>query len=87
MAEQRDAFSDQKPDERSDAQRTTATDAGADQVQSQLDKEQQQGFRGTEVDQTPNENYTVGGVTSGAPTPETDAEQKRKATEKDGGNA
>jgi hypothetical protein len=60
---------------------TSAGDAGAGQVQSQLDKEQAQGFRGTEVDQTPNENYSVSGVTSGAPTPETDAEQKRKATQ------
>lgn len=34
--------------------------------------EEEQGFRGTEVDPTPNENYTVAGVTSGAPTPETD---------------
>lgn len=35
-------------------------------------QEQAQGFRGIEVDPTPNENYTVAGVTSGAPTPETD---------------
>jgi hypothetical protein len=36
------------------------------------DKEAEQGFRGVETDPTPNENYTVAGVTSGAPTPETD---------------
>jgi hypothetical protein len=42
-------------------------------VEERLDQEQKQGFRGIEVDPTPNENYTVAGVTSGAPTPETDA--------------
>lgn len=46
-----------------------------------IDRETEQGFRGVEVDSTPNENYTLAGVTSGAPTPETDeaqAEQVRK---------
>jgi hypothetical protein len=46
-------------------------------------REHEQGFRGTEVDPTPNENYTVQGVTSGAPTPETDvdhAAEVRKQT-------
>lgn len=42
-------------------------------IKEKLDQEQAQGFRGTEVDPTPNENYTVAGVTSGAATPETDA--------------
>lgn len=46
----------------------------AGQVQAAVDVETEQGFRGVEVDPTPNENYTVAGVTSGAPTPETDAE-------------
>lgn len=57
-----------------------ATDAKAsstDSVQAKVDQEQAQGFRGTEVDSTPNENYTVAGVTSGAPTPETDADLAR----------
>lgn len=56
-----------------------ATDAAAKQVQEQADKETDQGFRGTKVDPTPNENYTVEGVTSGKPTPETDAKQAEKA--------
>ena len=46
-----------------------------------IDRENAQGFRGVEVDSTPNENYTLQGVTSGAPTPETDegqAEQVRR---------
>lgn len=44
----------------------------AAQVQEQVDIETDQGFRGVEVDPTPNENYTVAGVTAGKPTPETD---------------
>jgi hypothetical protein len=57
-------------------------DQAAEQVQAATDKETEQGFRGIEVDPTPNENYTVAGVTSGKPTPETDdaaAEEARKA--------
>jgi hypothetical protein len=53
-------------------------------VQKQSDAETDQGFAGTAVDPTPRENYTVGGVTSGAPTPETDegaAEAARKAVQ------
>lgn len=42
-------------------------------IEERVNQEQSQGFRGIEVDPTPNENYTVAGVTSGAPTPETDA--------------
>ena len=49
------------------------------QVQEAVDKETEQGFRGTEVDPTPNENYTVEGVTAGKPTPETDPKQAEKA--------
>lgn len=52
---------------------------GAAEVQHAMDKATEQGFIGVEVDQTPNDAYTVAGVTSGAPTPETDEEQARKA--------
>lgn len=45
------------------------TDAANQRVQEQVDKETEQGFRGVEVDPTPNENYTVSGVTSGKPVP------------------
>lgn len=54
----------------------------SEQVQETVDAEQERGFRGVDVDPTPNEAYTVQGVTSGAPTPETDddaAEEARKA--------
>lgn len=57
----------------SSAKKGSSTSAGA-LVQAKIDKENAQGFRGVEVDPTPNENYTVAGVTKGAPTPETDHE-------------
>ena len=53
---------------------TSSKDAPA----SSIAKETAQGFRGVEVDPTPNENYTVAGVTSGAPTPETAAESAQE---------
>lgn len=36
------------------------------------------GYFGVQVDPTPNENYTVAGVISGKPTPETDPEHAAK---------
>lgn len=38
-----------------------------------------QGYIGVQVDPTPNDNYTIDGVTSGAATPETDADAKAAA--------
>lgn len=52
--------------------RTTDGDAGQREAQQLADQATEQGFVGRKVDETPNENYTVAGVTSGAPTPETD---------------
>ncbi len=40
-------------------------------VTSAIEAETRQGFRGDAVDPTPNEHYTVAGVTQGLPTPET----------------
>lgn len=63
----------------SDAKATQSMDS----IQERFNKEQSQGFRGTEVDPTPNENYTVAGVVKGAATPETDvnsAKEVRDAT-------
>lgn len=54
-------------------------DAGQAEVQKMMDKETEQGFVGTEVDQTPNENYTFAGQAKGLPTPETDPATKAKA--------
>lgn len=57
-------------------------DTSTAEVQKRMDEDQARGFRGVEVDPTDNEAYTVKGVTSGMPTPETDegaAEAARKA--------
>lgn len=56
----------------------TAESLGAGEVQEKMDEEQEKGYRGTKGDPTPNENYTVAGVTQNAPTPETDPEQAMK---------
>lgn len=42
-----------------------------DLLQERANAELAQGFAGVRVDKTPNENYTVAGVTAGKPTPET----------------
>jgi hypothetical protein len=57
-------------------------DQAVEEVQATVDAENEQGFIGQQVDPTDRGNYTVGGVTSGAPTPETDegaAEEARKS--------
>lgn len=59
-----------------------ADDAGEAQMQAQFDKEAEQGYRGYHVDPTPNSAYTVAGVTSGEPTPETDDEAFAKTLER-----
>lgn len=46
-------------------------DAGQAEVQSAFDEAADKGYFGTTPDDTPNENYTLSGVTSGKPTPET----------------
>ena len=70
------ADTNEKPQKASSA---TTKDAGIRELQQQFDKETAQGFAGVEVDPTPNENYTLKGVASGAPTPETDAEARKTA--------
>jgi hypothetical protein len=60
-------------------------DQAAEEVQKTVDAENEQGFIGQQVDPTDRANYTVGGVTSEAPTPETDegaAEEARKSVAK-----
>ena len=47
-------------------------EAGNKQVQEAVNDETEKGYRGFVPDPTPNENYTVAGVTAGLPTPETD---------------
>lgn len=69
-----------------DSKTTTSKtdDLGADEVQDKVDAENEQGFRGAKVDPTPDENYTIEGVTSGKPTPETDEKAAAKARESAG---
>lgn len=75
------------PENSPEGQKAKADAEKADQQvasgpQEIIDRETEQGFRGVEVDPTPNENYTLQGVTSGKPTPETDddaAEAARRA--------
>lgn len=50
----------------------------AEVMQQAEDKAAEQGFRGVDADPTPNENYTVAGVSAGKPTPETDEKQAAK---------
>lgn len=40
------------------------------EVQKAVDAETEQGYRGTQVDETPNANYTFGGQLAGKPVPE-----------------
>jgi hypothetical protein len=56
-----------------------AQDVGQGQVQERVDAEEEAGVRGIVVDPTPNEAYTVKGVTSGQPTPETDESLRAEA--------
>lgn len=60
-------------------QHDSAETAAGKAVEEQLQEEQDQGFRGAKVDPTPNEHYTVAGVTAGKPTPETDADLHTEA--------
>ena len=54
------------------ADKKKTSDSGEAEVQANVEEANEQGFLGTRVDPTPLENYTLGGVTSGKPTPETD---------------
>ena len=52
------------------SKKNPADDLGADQVQKEFDEANAQGYFGSTPDDTPNENYTLKGVTSDKPTPE-----------------
>lgn len=58
---------------------STSKDAGEAEMQAIHDKETDQGYRGVVADPTPNSAYTIAGVTSGEPTPETHEEMADKA--------
>ena len=77
---------DKKSDSTSETTRQadTAKPSSLTEIDQRINKENAQGFRGVEVDSTPNENYTVAGVTSGAPTPETDVESAKQVRQETG---
>lgn len=55
---------------------SSADDAGQAEVQKAFDEANKKGYFGEVPDETPNENYTLSGVTSGKPTPETERGKK-----------
>ncbi len=59
-------------------------DAGQAEVQQNFDEANEKGYFGEVPDPTPNENYTLQGVASGKPTPETDDKLRQKAREASG---
>lgn len=68
-----------KSESKTETTQTTASgDAGETEVQEKFDEINEQGFIGTKVDPTENEAYTVAGVTSGMPTPETNADAAKE---------
>jgi hypothetical protein len=71
-------MADEKKDSRSADERrgAVAEDSGEAEVQAKVDEAEAKGYFGQEVDKTPRENYTLEGVIAGAPTPETDPEQR-----------
>ncbi|MFA0844350.1 hypothetical protein [Streptomyces rochei] len=60
----------------------TPDDGVAQAIQKATDEAEEQGYFGTAVDPTPNEHYTLAGVTSGKPTPETDGDYAREVRQK-----
>lgn len=57
-------------------------DAAQKEVQKAVDKAEEKGYLGVEVDPTPDSHYTVAGVLEGKPTPETDPEHARAVQQK-----
>lgn len=48
----------------------SSTDVGQAEVQAKFDEANDKGYFGTVPDDTPNEHYTLKGVTANKPTPE-----------------
>lgn len=60
-------------------QRGSRADVGQKEVTEAFVEANAQGYFGTTQDETPNEHYTVAGVTAGKPTPETESRGERRA--------
>jgi hypothetical protein len=56
--------------------KSSSTDSGEAQVQAAFDEANEKGYFGETPDETPNSHYTLQGVTSGKPTPETERGKK-----------
>lgn len=55
-------------------EKTQQDTSEAGDLPEKVEEAEQKGLWGNEVDTTPNENYTVAGVTSGAPVPESSSD-------------
>lgn len=64
------AGSQKKTTQTSSGASDATEDLGADEVQQRFDEANEKGYFGYTPDETPNENYTLQGVTSDKPTPE-----------------
>jgi hypothetical protein len=72
--------------QQSDGDAEQQVEQATQQVDEAVQSETDQGYRGVKIDQTPDEHYTVEGVTSGKPTPEMAADPvaaRREATNPD----
>jgi uncharacterized FlaG/YvyC family protein len=72
--------------QQSDGDAEQQVEEATQQVDEAVQSETDRGYRGVEIDQTPNENYTVEGVTSDAWVPEMAEDPvaaRRQATERD----
>lgn len=65
-----DAAQKKTPSSSTDGAKDNAKDLGAAEVQAKFDEAAEKGYFGHTPDDTPNENYTLKGVTSDKPTPE-----------------
>jgi uncharacterized FlaG/YvyC family protein len=72
--------------QQSDGDAEQQVEEATQQVDEAVQSETDQGYRGVRIDSTPNEHYTVEGVTSGKPVPEAEADPvaaRREATNPD----
>lgn len=64
-----------------DTKAQKAVSKTTDSAQKIVDEVDEKGYFGVSADPTPDAHYTVDGVTSGKPTPETDSGSAAKAVE------
>ncbi len=69
------------PEGRETKRRNQAADPSLAEAQRLADEANRKGYIGVEADPTPDDHYTLAGVTAGKPTPETDRGQFTKVRE------